>query len=513
MYSIFLVDDEELELEMIRDYIRWEEMGIYVAGTALNGKDALEKIEVIQPDIVLTDVQMPVMNGLEMAKQVSEQFDWIQFVFLTGHDEFNYVKSALNVGAVGYLLKPLDLSEIVSVIEKVKQRCEEVRMKNRSIRVTKSNILREMIFEKDEERLINLAGSYQKLSRHTEPKTYTLTLLSMDSPSGTVPGLSLEDGMTRLHSYMEEWLVDKKLQADFVVCREGELGIFMDSSNHLSRFAWEDVLKQMQEKLGFTITAAVNEEPEELSRIQNSYQETRFMLDEMFYVGNGRVIYAKDVQRQLGSRQIPPFQDTAYFEDIHQLASEQAAQKLREYFKRLVMLRITKTEVCDFAIGLVERLLEQIHEPMTESHKRAELYHSIYQCRTIIEIEGIVMAYAEHAIDTLEHRFMDKNARLVHQVRTTIDQTFHQSITINSLSDQVYLSPNYLRSIFKEKTGMTIHDYLTRIRLNKAKELLADESLKVQDIAQRVGYESTSYFISLFLKSQGVTPNEYRKHM
>ena len=87
-------------------------------------------------------------------------------------------------------------------------------------------------------------------------------------------------------------------------------------------------------------------------------------------------------------------------------------------------------------------------------------------------------------------------------MRTTIDQTYHQAITINSLSDQVYLSPNYLRSIFKEKTGMTIHDYLTRIRLNKAKELLADDSLKVQDIAQRVGYESTSYFISLFLKAK-----------
>lgn len=269
----------------------------------------------------------------------------------------------------------------------------------------------------------------------------------------------------------------------------------------------------MQHTLGFTMTAAVNEEPEELSRIQDVYRETRQMLEEMFYVGNGRVIYAKDVLRQLESRQIPPFQEAAFFEDIHQLASEQAAQKLRDYFSRLVMLRIRKTEVCDFAIGLVERLLEGIQEPITESHKRAELYQSIYQCRTIIEIEAIIMDFAGHAIRTLEHRFMDKNARLVHQVRTTIDQTYHQAITINSLSDQVYLSPNYLRSIFKEKTGMTIHDYLTRIRLNKAKELLADDSLKVQDIAQRVGYESTSYFISLFLKSQGVTPNEYRKNI
>ncbi|MCL6459933.1 MAG: response regulator, partial [Gorillibacterium sp.] len=103
MYSIFLVDDEQLELEMMQDYIRWEEMDIFVVGTAVNGKDALEKIKVIQPDIILTDVQMPIMNGIDLAKQVSEQYDWMQIVFLTGHDEFDYVKSALNVGAVGYL--------------------------------------------------------------------------------------------------------------------------------------------------------------------------------------------------------------------------------------------------------------------------------------------------------------------------------------------------------------------------------------------------------------------------
>lgn len=113
----------------------------------------------------------------------------------------------------------------------------------------------------------------------------------------------------------------------------------------------------------------------------------------------------------------------------------------------------------------------------------------------------------------LGERLMDKNTKLVHKVRSVIDQNFDQPITINSLSDQVYLSPNYLRSIFKDKTGITIHDYLTRIRLDKATELLADGSLKIQDIAQRVGYESTSYFISLFLKNQGVTPNEYRKSL
>ncbi|UOK61253.1 AraC family transcriptional regulator [Paenibacillus sp. OVF10] len=158
----------------------------------------------------------------------------------------------------------------------------------------------------------------------------------------------------------------------------------------------------------------------------------------------------------------------------------------------------------------MNELLEQLHKPVP---KRAELYHSIYNALTLHEIEDLILGTAEDAVSMLGERFMDKNAKLIHKVRTLIDQNYNQPITINSLSDQVYLSPNYLRSIFKDKTGMTIHDYLTRIRLDKARELLADGSLKIHDIAQTVGYESTSYFISLFLKTQGVTPNEYRKSM
>lgn len=145
---VFLVDDEEMGLEMMRDYIRWEEMGIYVVGTASNGREALEKIEAFQPDIILTDVQMPIMNGIELAKKIHECYDQMQIMFLTGHDEFHYVKSALNVGAVGYLLKPLDLTEIESVIEKVKARCEEVQMKQRSMEAAKTKILKELSFEK-----------------------------------------------------------------------------------------------------------------------------------------------------------------------------------------------------------------------------------------------------------------------------------------------------------------------------------------------------------------------------
>ena len=256
MYSIFLVDDEELELEMMRDYIRWEEMGLYVAGTAVNGRDAVEKIEAIQPDIVLTDVQMPLMNGLDLARHIRERYDWMQLVFLTGHDEFDYVKSALNVGAVGYLLKPLDLSEIVSVIEKVKHQCEEVRMKNRSIRVTRSHILKELVHESDAERTGNLAASFRRLSRHPEVQKYALALLQLDGISAEAQSVSVEDGRDQVSELIGEWLAEKRIDADIVLFKEGEMGLFMDAAAKPGEYGWNDLLERVRQSLHFTVTIA-----------------------------------------------------------------------------------------------------------------------------------------------------------------------------------------------------------------------------------------------------------------
>ncbi|QLG41545.1 MULTISPECIES: response regulator [Paenibacillus] len=508
MYSIFLVDDEELGLEMMRDYIRWEEMGIYIMGTASNGREALEKIEATQPDIVLTDVQMPIMNGIDLARKIHESYDSIQVMFLTGHDEFQYVKSAINVGAVGYMLKPLDLNEIESVISKVKQRCDEVAMKNRSMEAAKANILKELSYEKNEDRAIDLACSFSRLCRQSETTRYAMALFSIDPKEAEEEQQSLEECTARLVSFLDHFFKAKNLKAIFVDYKEGETGVFMEAAQQPGHYAWEDLAEAIRSALDFTVTAAVGGQETELSNIHCLYEQTRTILNERFYEGTGTIIHAETLSNQFYTEHMPPFEQKEWFEAINRLDFEWAAQKLHGYIEGLATLRVKKKIICDWSIDLVNELLEQLHKPVP---KRAELYHSIYNALTLHEIEDLILGTAEDAVSMLGERFMDKNAKLIHKVRTLIDQNYNQPITINSLSDQVYLSPNYLRSIFKDKTGMTIHDYLTRIRLDKARELLADGSLKIHDIAQNVGYESTSYFISLFLKTQGVTPNEYRK--
>jgi len=510
------VDDEEIELEMMRDIIRWEDMGIYVVGTAVNGKDAMEKIQVIQPDIVLTDIQMPMMNGIELAKQVTAQFDWIKIVFLTGHDEFTYVKTALNVGAVGYLLKPLDLDEIDSVMLRVKEKCEEVRLKNKSIRVTRSNIFKELIYEKNEQRKDNLIESFHRLERRTEPTQYTMVLIRMDDHVEERE-MFIEDALNQLRVFTGQFCMKYQIDWNDVSLREGELAILIDATQEgINRAFWVEMGQEFQQSLSFTVTLAVSEKYDALENIHVLYDHSKKVLEELFYSGFGKVIFAGDIQVNFDSDQMPPFPESELIEAVKQLEEGQVVSIVNEYFTRLILLRIRKKYIYDWALDIIDRLQDQIRNQLTETDSagtRGDLFHSIYDCNTIQEIEEVVVQILKHTIDSMKDRFTDRNEKLVHQISVIIQNTYHEQITITGLSSQVYLSPNYLRSIYKEKTGVTIHEYLTKVRLEKAKEMLGDPSLKVQDIAQKVGYESTSYFISLFLKSQGVTPNEYRKKL
>lgn len=520
MYSIFLVDDEELELEMMRDFIRWEDMGIYVAGVGINGKDAQEKIHAIQPDIVLTDVQMPLMNGLELANWVSKQYEGTQIVFLTGHDEFSYVKSALHVGAVGYLLKPLDLEEIAEVMGRVKQRCEEVRLKYKSIQMTKAKLLKELLHEQDAARREQLAVELGKLERREAAGSYTLALCSVDrgAGGGEHPGPAAA-AVSRLPEVAEEYFRAVRKDAVVAALREGELAIFIEAGSQpgVSREQWGTLQQTIRGLLGLSVTLAVGTEAAEPANIARLYEQALVLKDERFFLGPGEIIFAGEVKPGYRYDTLPPFPEQEWREALQQLRGEDAEGILREFLANVRQLRIHKPLVFEWAIDLLARLEEQLHSPSLNGHgepvKRAALYQSVYDCQTLQEIESAVRRAATHYLELRMERSTDKNAKLVHQVCQIIDKTYHEPITIQSLSGQVYLSPNYLRSIFRDKTGMTIHDYLTRIRLEKAKEMLADPSLKVQDIAQKIGYESTSYFISLFLKNQGVTPNEYRKNL
>ncbi|MBO7748189.1 helix-turn-helix domain-containing protein, partial [Paenibacillus sp. MWE-103] len=191
------------------------------------------------------------------------------------------------------------------------------------------------------------------------------------------------------------------------------------------------------------------------------------------------------------------------------------AEAIGRFFELMVRLRATKARVLAGAralLGAIAAERAKYGEPVAaEAGDPADWARAAERAETLGELRELLLALAGAIGGALAGRQPDRHLQLVQQVAGIIEDEYGASLTIDDLAGRVFLSPNYLRVLFKEKKGCTVHEYLTRIRLNKSLELLKDKSLKIHDVARRVGYDNTSYFCSFFYKTQGVTPNEYRK--
>ena len=215
-------------------------------------------------------------------------------------------------------------------------------------------------------RAAELASDYSRLTRLPVTSRYALALFSIDPIEAEEEQHSLEECTTRLVSYLNYYFQAKNLKATFVDYKEGETGLFMEADQQPGYYAWEDLAVAMRSALDFTVTAAVGAEAAELSNLHGLYEQMRVILNERFYEGTGTMIHAEAVTNQLYSEHMPPFEKKEWFEAIHQLDFEWAAQKLHQYIEALAAMRIKKKMICDWSIDLVDELLEQVQEPFSK---------------------------------------------------------------------------------------------------------------------------------------------------
>jgi two-component system response regulator YesN len=185
MYKLLIVDDEILELETLRDYIDWGSLDISVAATAKNGRDALSKAAECKPDIIITDIKMPIMDGIEFTKQLRQFNKTSKLIFLTGYDDFSYVKSALNVNAFDYILKPFSTTELYDVINRVKTSLEEDILKQNSIKLFIENRFQRLLNSSEETTVHETMLELKKLEYH-DFTSYTYNLLLINDPSDSI---------------------------------------------------------------------------------------------------------------------------------------------------------------------------------------------------------------------------------------------------------------------------------------------------------------------------------------
>jgi two-component system response regulator YesN len=516
MYRILLVDDEKMELEMLAHYIRWEDMGIRVAGTAKNGREALQRMEELRPEIILTDVRMPIMDGLEFSRRAKQIDRNVQIAFLSGHDEFQYIKSALAVEAIGYLLKPVDMEELQTLMGRVKQKCEEIRISSQTSGVLKETYLRELFLENNPKIRAQWIEKLQLLpSPIPASGFFQIIYITADSFSG--PGM---EAVMPIRQF-----VQTEMPGAFLCqIKEGAFAILYNRKLDASPIELIEMAEQLLRHASdsssggssTTLSIGISNVGMGIESLYELCAAAKQANASKFYYGLGTCIMADQTVVPVYEEVIPEPAITSICHAIAHLQEPTVIAAIQSFFATMRNSRIDRDLVGSTSLRLVTAIEQHfaniigggsIHSMYVDDWKRIARYATIY------EIEAHITDVCLSILALMKDKDKDKNLHIVHQITNLIDRSFSMPLTIEDIAKNVYLSPNYVRTLFKDKMGETILEYLTRMRIQHAAELLKDKSKKIHEISAAVGYENVSYFCSVFQKFKGSTPNEYRKKL
>lgn len=473
--KMIIVDDERIGREGLLDFIDWgTDYGIEIAGTAANGLEGYELYRSVRPDIVLTDIKMPIMTGIEMAEKIREDDKTVKIVFLSAYSDFSYAQKALKTGIDDYLLKPI----------------EEVELRKMMTRIASEKI---------------------EQQRRDDSKQYLSHLLA-----------GKQELCAQLHDYsFQVFILGKEPDRN-----AGDHGLWLMAFHNgvnvgIARYETREEAASNVRTIGvgyeFRFAGSSVNRPEE---IRVSYNEAILS----YYVGMfwelKELEYCQIVKRRE--------QWSRHEEDIqHELIK--LANDIRAAVNGLDRLRVENVihrtihylaqnqgidpdSVEDFVLRLVTRIANEFSSMSEIKNSLWEMRMSLHGLGQFRKIKGILTEWLMNLSQKVEEKQKLTETTIVQKVLSIIEQDYGQDICLRSIAERVYLSPNYLGSIFRNETGMYFNDYLAGYRMQKATELLVSESDKVTQVGEAVGIPNTSYFSSLFKKTFGITPKEYRRN-
>ncbi|TXK80347.1 response regulator [Paenibacillus sp. N3.4] len=534
MYRLVIVDDEDTVRFGLSTYFDWSQYGIEVVDEADDGDVALEVIERVRPDIVLTDVRMPHMDGIRLSNEIKVRFPTTQIVFVSGHDDVDYLKSALKVNAVDYIFKPVNMQELATVIERVVavlQEAEQERtyIADMQVKLTQSMpLLREKFLMSLIRDGVTHPGRIKEkldflgLDLPVEFNYWTI-VVNIDDSAEVISSRPERD--QQLLSYSVQNIVQELIeQCMHGYAFENRIGEFVGILKMGEEDVQEEKLFALAEKirdnlqrwLKISVTIGVGECISQLSSLPRSYTQAREAADQRWYLGKNHIISIDHLEQDKDSSyRFNALQGERIMSVLKAADEDKLLAELDEVFEPLSRNRKEGFTYCRNVslqlFLLASRLMVELNILAPElGDKEAELWERVFKQETIIDLRKLV---EDHLLD-ISKRIGDKRSgkpkNVIERVRLLMDQRYAENLQVGVIANEVFLSPTYLCLLFKQETGETINEYLTKVRIEKAKELLSDPRNKFYEVSYTVGYSDPSYFSKLFKKYTGVTPSSFR---
>lgn len=543
MLKIFLAEDEVVVRETIKRMIPWEELGFELVGEAADGEMALPLLIRQQPDLLITDIKMPFMDGLTLARLAKKEIPGLKVVILSGYDDFNYAKQAIGIGVEDYLLKPITKNALIERLSEIRSRYEHEKTQKEYY----EKFQREMqAYEKNSSRdffealvggsmdMMEVYKRAEKLGLDIVAEAYNVLIFTMNCD---------EDFSGQRDEYSSWEAESLELLENFFA---GHSSAMLFRSNI---FSYGVLLKGQRETIEENTRACVDEirkilsrqdgrrewflavgqSVERLSQIQKSYHTASRAFSQR-YLYDENILYYDEMETMEHPGGQAETEDNAYLQkvDVNALnpailqkflsngLQEETENFVKDYFyaigqepmeslvfRNYVILNV-RFSVISFIKGLGcdtnEMESADTEEVLAESGKNME--SAIAYAKKMIS----------QAIEIRDQNSGNKNRSILRTAVDFIDSHYmDEEISLNTVANVANVSSNHFSALFSQNMGQTFIEYLTTLRMNKAKELLRCTGMRSSEIAGEIGYKDAHYFSYLFKKTQGMTPSDYRK--
>jgi len=529
--KVLLVDDKESVVQGINKHVAWKELGVSEVVTALDGKEALEKYRTAPADLVITDIKMPNLNGIELIEQLRGSGRPIRFIVLSGYDEFEYAQKAIALGVSEYVLKPVDIQQLTEKIGRALHELRDQHEQNeqkkkfqqtirRSLPALRQQYLTEMVLFRNDNRY-PLKDKWDFAEIPLRPNGFGLFVAAIDrfSEISRQPVEEVELSRFILENIVSDCIPSQRDGIAFF-SEWGRLTVLMNDDPHKTDQENKErlllIAERCRQAVGshskLTVSIGVSSLCSELSSLPEAYRQACEAIEHYSFYGNNHVMHYEDLLlfRKQQRADYPAHEAQKLLALIKRGQTESADEAVHDFFAVLQREggtpRLIRLSCIQLMVDL-HRILTDMD--MTDDSSEHDWYKACSELAGA-ELQDYILLSFKHAADRFARILQAGSRTIVEQTKAFVEDHLLKACSLTEAAEDASVSPNYLSTLFKKETGISFVEYVTDRKINRAKEWLSDPNVTITVMAERLGYSDKKYFRELFKKKTGFTPSEYR---
>ena len=505
MIKIMLVDDEPWIRTSLKNKINWND-SLELCAEASDGLEALQLASNLRPDIIISDVRMPGMNGIDMLKQIRQFLPDLQAIFISGYNEFEYVKSAIELSASGYVLKPIRRQELN---ENLNRCLEKIHRNNLLLRNTRIQL--DLLHKMLESFYYRQPVSSDRLQEVLSDLNFNSAIMNVMLLRFTTPDCDPESLVRHLNHIATS--IFQNGTCTVFPLSQTVFGIFLTLRKELDLLTGaRSLIRQLADRFGLDASIALGIPARSCNSLKDSFSSARDGLD-LMHLYNSHEIILPGQEKEDRHLFLPRNISAQILESIYSRNSidlDLALKDLQDFLLKSPSLTLSDvSHILHLLMGSILRILCEQEECISLADEGISLLHIISNDRPRQEVLNIFSSFC-HKAASAPVKTASITA-IIAKAQNYLDSHYDEDISLKKMASMYYVNSSYFSVSFKKVTGKNFNEYLTGLRIEQSKILLADKNRKINQAAHAVGYDDCSYFGKTFRKITGLTPAEYQR--